>query len=154
MVNNYNEAYKDYYDKVRNKVKGKENNRGITNDYIYPSATNVGNYSYRRGSYNTSSNKKKFKYLDGFILRLIITFILFLGIFTLKVLPNKEAKEIYNICKSAINSKIDYSKIETTIESLGIDYDGIKSNIEEKYNEAIKVISDINLDDINEASTL
>ena len=157
MVNNYNEAYKDYYDKVRKKVKGKQSKVEkdfITKEDIYPKTSNVGNYTYRRAGYQVKPNKKKFRYIDGFILRLIITFMLFLGAFTLKVLPNKEAKEIYRISKSAINKDFDYTKLLVYIEKMGIDYNGVKENIEEKYNELIKQISNINLDDINKATNL
>lgn len=154
MINNYNEAYKDYYDKVRKKVKGKPNkvDKVInTKDYIYPSTANTGNYTYRRGNYQAKAGKKKFKYIDGFILRLILTFVLLLGVFTLKTLPNKESKEIYNIFKSAINSDFDYEKIIPNMEKIGFDYNDVKKNFEEKYNSVIKQISNINLDDINKA---
>ena len=174
MINNYNNAYKDYYDKVRKKAKGKENkisNEAITKDYIYPSTSStsnvyqgtsnayqgnsrIGSYNYRGSNKNSNYNKKKFRYLDGFILRLIVTFILFLGVFILKVIPNEEAKDIYKTIKTTISSDFDFKKLENSIESIGIDYSGIKNNIEEKYNEVKKAILDINLDDINEASNL
>ncbi|MCF0147522.1 MAG: peptidase M23 [Clostridium sp.] len=157
MVNNYNEAYKDYYDKVRKKVSGNENkgdNGLMTKEYIYPNTSNVRNYTYGKGSYQINSSKKKYKYIDGFIIRLIITFMLFLVAFTLKVLPNKEAKELYQICKTSINSEFNYKKLLSGVEKLGFDYSGIKNNIEEKYKEVINQINDMNLDDKNNGLNL
>lgn len=157
MINNYNEAYRDYYDKVRKKVKGKQSkiDRVVsTKEDIYPSTANVGNYAYRRGSYQAKSGKKRFKYIDRFILRLILTFMLFLGVFTLKILPNNEAKEFYNTFKAAISSNYDYEKLISDADKLGINYKDIKSNLEEKYNSVINQISDINLDDINKTLKL
>lgn len=72
MVNNYNEAYKDYYDKIRRKVKVKEDKESsvhMSKEYIYPNTSNVRNYTHARGSYKVSSIKKKHKYIDGFIIR-------------------------------------------------------------------------------------
>ncbi|MCI6693623.1 MULTISPECIES: peptidase M23 [unclassified Clostridium] len=157
MVNNYNEAYKDYYDKIRRKVKVKEDKESsvhMSKEYIYPNTSNVRNYTHARGSYKVSSIKKKHKYIDGFIIRLIITFILFLAVFTLKVLPNEEAKELYNICKSSISNDFNYTELLSGAEKFGFDYNGIKNNIEEKYKEVINQISNINLDDMNKALKL
>lgn len=157
MVNNYNEAYKEYYDKVRRKAKGNENrndNGHMTKDYIYPSTTNVRNYSYGRGINEANSNKKKYKYIDGLVIRLIITFMLFLAVFTLRVLPNKEAKELYKICKTSISSEFNYTEAFSGLEKFGFDYSGVKNNIEKKYKEVINQISNINLDDMNKALKL
>ncbi|MDU5107217.1 peptidase M23 [Clostridium sp.] len=157
MVNNYNEAYKEYYDKVRKKVSGNENkgDKGLmTKEYIYPNTSNVRNYTYGKGTYQINSSKKKYKYIDGFIIRLIITFMLFLVVFTLKVLPNKEAKELYKICKTSINSEFNYKGLLSGVEKLGFDYSGIKNNIEEKYKEVINQITNINLDDMNKGLNL
>ena len=157
MINNYNEAYKEYYDKVRGKSREKQREVDkliSTKDDIYPSKANVRNYNYRQGSYGVKSNKKNFKYIDRFIIRLILTFILFLGAFTLKVLPNEEAKEVYKVCKAAISKNFDFEKLIPSIEALGFNYSDFMDNIKEKYDEAINQISDINLDDINKASKL
>lgn len=157
MINNYSEAYKDYYNKVRGKVKGKTNKVDkvvSTREDIYPSTANVGNYTYRRSSYVAKSENKKFKYIDRFIIRLICTFVLFLGVFTLRVLPNNEAKEIYKFCKSAVSSNFNYEKLLSGVDELGFDYKNILKNIEEKYTNVISEISNINLDGINEALDL
>lgn len=157
MINNYSEAYRDYYNKVRGKVKGKTNKVDkvvSTREDIYPSTANVGNYTYRRGSYVAKSENKKFKYIDRFIIRLICTFVLFLGVFTLRVLPNNEAKEIYKFCKSAVSSNFNYEKLLSGVDELGFDYKNILKNIEEKYTNVISEISNINLDGINEALDL
>lgn len=157
MINNYSEAYRDYYNKVRGKVKGKTNKVDkvvSTREDIYPSTANVGNYTYRRSSYVAKSENKKFKYIDRFIIRLICTFVLFLGVFTLRVLPNNEAKEIYKFCKSAVSSNFNYEKLLSGVDELGFDYKNILKNIEEKYTNVISEISNINLDGINEALDL
>jgi hypothetical protein len=157
MINNYSEAYKDYYDKVRGKVKEKTTKIDkvvSTRDDIYPSISNVGNYSYRRDSYGVKSEKKKFKYIDRFIMRLICTFVLFLGVFTLRVLPNSEAKELYKICKSAVSSNFNYEKLLAVADKLGFDYKDILKNIEEKYTNVISEISNIKLEEINKTLDL
>ena len=157
MINNYNEAYKEYYKKVRKKVNGEQKEVDkvlITKGDIYPSTANVGSYTYRRADYQVKDTKKKFKYLDGFILRLILTFMLFLGVFTLKVLPNNETKEIYNTFKSAINSNNNYYNLNLNIEKFGFNYKDVKNGLEEKYNTIKKQISNIKLDDINKALNL
>ncbi|MDV4149975.1 peptidase M23 [Clostridium sp. AL.422] len=157
MINNYNEAYKEYYDKVRGRVKGKvsESNKVLmTKDDIYPSTANVGSYSYRRGSYQLKSSKKKFAFIDKFILKLILTFVLFLGVFTLKVLPNKEAKEYYKVFKTAISTDFDYKKVIPSIEGFGFNYSDVKNKFEEEYKNVINKISNINLDDISEVLKL
>ena len=79
---------------------------------------------------------------------------LFLVVFTLKVLPNKEAKELYKICKTSINSEFNYKGLLSGVEKLGFDYSGIKNNIEEKYKEVINQITNINLDDMNKGLNL
>lgn len=152
MINNYSDAYKDYYDKVRRKVKGKTDkiNKVVsTREDIYPSTSNVGNYTHTRGSYGMKSEKRNFRYIDRFIIRLICTFVLFLGVFTLRVLPNSEAKEIYKICKSAVSSNFNYEKLLSGVDKLGFNYKDILKNIEEKYTNVISQISNIKLDDIN-----
>lgn len=152
MINNYSDAYKDYYDKVRRKVKGKTDkiNKVVsTREDIYPSTSNVGNYTHTRGSYGMKSEKRNFRYIDRFIIRLICTFVLFLGVFTLRVLPNSEAKEIYKICKSAVGSNFNYEKLLSGVDELGFNYKDILKNIEEKYTNVISQISNIKLDDIN-----
>lgn len=157
MINNYSDAYKDYYDKVRGKVKGKTNKIDKvvrTRDDIYPSAANVENYTYRSGIYGVKSEKKKFKYIDRFIIRMICTFVLFLGVFTLKVLPNSEAKELYKICKVAVSSNFNYENLLSGVDKLGFDYKDILKNIEEKYTNVISEISNINLEDINKTLDL
>lgn len=157
MINNYSEAYKDYYDKVRGKVRNKTSKIDkvvSTRDDIYPSTSNVGSYTYTRGSYGAKSEKKKFKYIDRFIIRLICTFVLFLGVFTLRVLPNSEAKEIYKICKSAVSSNFNYEKLLSGVDKLGFNYKDVLKNIEEKYANVISEISNIKLEDINKTLDL
>lgn len=154
MVNNYNEAYRDYYERMRKVAKGKtkEVDKLINSrEDVYPSMTNVRSNSYNRGTYGVIKEKKKFKYIDGFILRLIITFAMFLGIFTLKIMPNEEAKEIYNICKTAINSNIDYNEVLSKVSKSGTSYNDILKNIEDKYSDIIK---NIKLEDLNKALNL
>ncbi|MBD7914767.1 peptidase M23 [Clostridium sp. Sa3CUN1] len=155
MVNNYNEAYRDYYERMRKRTSGstREVDKIVSSrEDIYPSMTNVrNNYNYNRGTYGIVKEKKKFKYIDRFILRLIITFTLFLGVFTLKIMPNQKAKEIYETCKTAINSNIDYNEVFSKIGKSGTSYNDILKNIEEKYSE---IIEDIKLEDLNKAFNL
>lgn len=153
MVNKYNEAYRDYYDRIRktNKNTKEINNIVSSRDDVYPSMMNVKNHSYKRATYGGKKEKKEFKYIDRFILRLIITFVLFLGVFTLKMMPNKEAKEIYDICKTSINSNIDYNMMISKIKKSDTNYSDILKNIEENYS---KIINNIKLEDLNKALNL
>ena len=154
MVNNYNEAYRDYYERIRKRVKSntKEIDKmGSSREDVYPSMANVRSNHYKKGTYGVIKEKKKFKYIDRFILRLIITFAMFLGIFTLKIMPNEEAKEIYDICKAAINSNIDYNEVLSKVSKSGTSYNDILKNIEDKYSDIIK---NIKLEDLNKALNL
>ncbi|VYU23299.1 peptidase M23 [Clostridium tertium] len=138
MVNYYRDAYSDYYKKMRGKVKDKDNKKEkifSSRDDIYPNTSNVRNYSYKAGTYGAKQEKKKFKYIDRLIGRLIITFLLFLGVFTLKVLPNEEAKMIYSTIKTEVNRTYDYTKVLDKAESVGINYKWVLNIVEEKYNE-------------------
>ncbi|WP_066895565.1 peptidase M23 [Clostridium nigeriense] len=154
MNNNYSEAYKDYYDKMRKKIKGNTNKMDKvihTREDVYPSMNNVGRYTYKRGSYGVIQEKKNFKYIDRFIIRLICTFVLFLGVFTLKVLPNKEAKDIYNVFKSAISSNINYDKLLSNINISGLKYKDILNSVEEKYS---NIKESIDLENLNKVLKL
>lgn len=154
MVNNYNEAYRDYYERMKKVAKGKtkEIDKVINSrEDVYPSMINVRSNSYNRATYGAIKVNKKFKYIDRFILRLIITFAMFLGIFTLKIIPNEEAKEIYNICKATINSSVDYNEVLSKVSKSGTSYNDILKNIEDKYSDIIK---NIKLEDLNKALNL
>ena len=138
MVNHYSEAYSDYYKRIRGKVKEKDNKKEklfSSRDDIYPNTSNVRNYSYRAGTYGMKQEKKKFKYIDIFIARLIITFLLSWGVFTLKVLPNEESKVIYSTIKTEVNRTYDYSKILDKAEAMGINYKWVFNIFEDKYQD-------------------
>ncbi len=144
----YREEYKDYYDKIRRKVKGKtpvNNKINSTRDDVYPSVRNVQDFTYRRGSYGMNTSKKNMGYIDKFILRLICTFILFLAVFTLKTVPNTEANKIYKICKSAVTSNFKYDTLLVGMEKMGIDYQSVFNTIEEKYIDVIGEIKELEL---------
>lgn len=154
MVNNYNEAYRDYYERMRRGVKGsttKADKKVGNRDDVYPNMANVRSHNYRRGTYGIGQEKKKFKYIDRFILRLIIACILLLGAFTLKIMPNEEAKEVYSICKAAINTNIDYNEVISKIKKPNANYTDILKNIEDNYS---KIIKSIKLEDLNKALNL
>lgn len=142
----YREEYKEYYDKIRKKVKGKTNKQDkitSTRDEIYPSVRNVHNFSYQRGSYGATTPKKNMGYIDRFILRLICTFLLFLGIFTLKTIPNSEAKKLYNICKTTVSTNFKYDNLLLSMEKMGVDYKSVLNVIEEKYTDVMGEIKNL-----------
>ncbi|MPM08883.1 hypothetical protein SDC9_55199 [bioreactor metagenome] len=144
----YREEYKDYYDKIRRKVKGKtpvNNKINSAREDIYPSARNVQDFTYRRGSYGMNTAKKNMGYIDKFILRLICTFILFLAVFTLKTVPNTEANKIYKICKGAVTSNFQYDTLLVGMEKMGIDYKSVFNIIEEKYTDVMGEIKELEL---------
>lgn len=144
----YREEYKDYYDKIRKKVKGKtpvNNKINSAREDIYPSVRNVQDFTYRRGSYGMNTAKKNMGYIDKFILRLICTFILFLAVFTLKTVPNTEANKIYKICKGAVTSNFKYDTLLVGMEKMGIDYKSVFNIIEEKYTDVMGEIKELEL---------
>ena len=62
----YREEYKEYYDKIRKKVKAKTDKKEKvinTRDDIYPNIRNVHNFSYQRGSYGARVPKKSMGYI-------------------------------------------------------------------------------------------
>lgn len=136
MVNHYSEAYSDYYKGIRGRVKEKDNKKErlfSTKEDIYPNTSNVQNYGYRAGSYGMKQEGKKYRYIDKFIARLIITLLLSLIVFTLKVVPNEEANAIYNTIKTEVNRTYDYSNILDKAEDIGINYKWVFNMIEDKY---------------------
>ncbi|MBQ6819980.1 MAG: peptidase M23 [Clostridium sp.] len=151
MSYSHDEAYRQYYDNIRKRVKGTESKVNTENnygEYIYPNTSNVRTYGYRRQGYKTKDyTKKNFKYIDGLIVRIIISLILSLGMFTLKTLPNKEAQNLYNLCKTTINTEYNYKELLDNMKKYGFDYEEIKESVVEKYN-SLKENAD-NTNDIN-----
>ena len=142
----YREEYKEYYDKIRKKVKAKTDKKEKvinTRDDIYPNIRNVHNFSYQRGSYGARVPKKCMGYIDKFILRLICTFLLFLGAFTLKTIPNSDAKKLYNICKTTVGANFNYENVLLGMDKMGIDYKSVLNVIEEKYTDVMGEIKNL-----------
>lgn len=123
-MNIYNDAYKSYYDTIRKKAKVEDKKEGIisSNQDIYPVKTQkrqVG-YSYNRATNNyynggfnqiNSNNKKKIKYIDKFILRIIISGLILVSLYSLKINENKQASKIFEICNENIRKEVDYSEL-------------------------------------------
>ena len=102
----YKNDYKVYYDEIIKKfnkgTKAKDNYQN-TSQEIYPRTSyNSGSYYYNRGTVKSSNGSFKVGYINRFIIRLILTFVIFLGAFSLKILDNKEAKVLYNKGKELI----------------------------------------------------
>ena len=114
-----------------------------TRDDIYPNIRNVHNFSYQRGSYGARVPKKSMGYIDKFILRLICTFLLFLGAFTLKTIPNSDAKKLYNICKTTVGANFNYENVLLGMDKMGIDYKSVLNVIEEKYTDVMGEIKNL-----------
>ena len=144
----YKKDYKVYYDGIIKKVnKGKETKKSYksTSEDIYPrtSYSSV-SYSYNRGAVKSNKPSMKIGYINRFIIRLILTFVIFLGAFTLKILDNKETKVLYDKGKEIVNKSYgleDIKNIENTIKNLNIGYEKFVASIEEKYEEAISVFN-------------
>lgn len=144
----YKKDYKVYYDGIIKKVnKGKETKKSYksTSEDIYPRTNYSGAaYSYNRGAVKGNKSSMKIGYLNRFIIRLILTFVIFLGAFTLKILDNKEAKVLYNKGKEIVNKSYgleNIQNIENTIKNLNIGYEKFVAGIEEKYEKAINVFN-------------
>lgn len=150
----YKNDYKVYYDEIIKKVnKGTrlKDNYQDTSQEIYPRTSYKGSsYSYNRGNVKSSNTSFKIGYINRFIIRLILTFVIFLGAFSLKILDNKEAKVLYNKGKEIVNKSYgleNMENIEKTLKSLNIDYKEFVSNIEEKYEKAINDIKVFNIEE-------
>lgn len=123
-MNTYNEAYKNYYDTIRKKVKVENKKEDLisSNQDIYPVKTQkrVGSYSYNNSynSYynrgrerNNSSSKYKIKYIDKFILRVILSGLILVSLYSLKVAKNEQLNKIFEICSKNIRQEVDYSNL-------------------------------------------
>ncbi|WP_300380233.1 hypothetical protein [Clostridium sp.] len=153
----YKKDYKVYYDEIIKKVnkgsKLKGNDRNISED-IYPRTNSrKASYYYNRESIKGNKPSGKIGYINRFIIRLILTFVIFLGAFSLKILENKEAKVLYSKGKEIINKSYGFENIEnienieSVMKSLNINYKELVSNIEEKYEKAINDIKVFKLQD-------
>lgn len=123
-MNAYNEAYKNYYDTIRKKVKVENKKEDLINSSqdIYPVKTQkrVGTYSYNN-SYNAyynrgrgksnSDGKYKIKYIDKFILRVILSGLILVSLYSLKVAKNEQVNKIFEICSENIRQEVDYSNL-------------------------------------------
>ena len=154
ILEKYKKDYKVYYDGIIKKVnrgtKTKDNYQNTSQD-IYPRTSyKGGSYSYNSGGVKNSNISSKMGYINRFIIRLILTFIIFLGAFSLKILDNKEAKVLYNKSKDIVNKSYgleNVENIEKTLKSLNIDYKEFVSSIEEKYEKAIGDIKVFNIEE-------
>lgn len=143
----YKKDYKVYYDGIINKVnkgnKSKESYKSTGED-IYPRTSySSAAYSYNRGVVKNNKSSIKIGYINRFIIRLILAFVIFIGAFSLKVLDNKETKVLYSKGKEIVNKSYgleNIKNIENTIKNFNIEYKDFFASIEEKYE---KVINDI-----------
>ena len=150
----YKKDYKAYYDGIINKVnkgeKSKKNYKSASED-IYPRVSSSGSsYYYNRSAINSNKPSMKMGYINRFIIRLIITFVIFLGAFSLKVLDNKEAKVLYSKGKEIMSKSYgleNIKNIENTIKNLNIEYKEFFASIEEKYENAINDIKVFNTEE-------
>lgn len=123
-MNAYNEAYKNYYDTIRKKVKVENKQEDIisSSQDIYPVKTQkrAGVYSYNnsynayynRGRGKSNSNSKyKVKYIDKFILRVILSGLILVSLYSLKVAKNEQVNKIFEICSKNIRQEVDYSNL-------------------------------------------
>lgn len=150
----YKKDYKLYYDEIikkANKGTKTKNNYKSTSEDIYPRVnSSSSSYYYNRSSIKDNKPSMKIGYVNRFILRLILTFVIFLGAFSLKVLDNEETKVLYNKGKEIMNKSYGFENIkniENTMKNLNIDYKEFVSNIEEKYEKAIKDIKVFNAEE-------
>lgn len=150
----YKNDYKTYYDEIIKKVnKGTNTKKSYksTSEDIYP-RTNYsgGSYYYSRGTVKNNKSSMKIGYINKFILRLILTFIIFLGAFSLKILDTKETKILYNKTKEMMNKSYGFENIkniENTMKKLNIDYEKFVANIEGKYEKVFDDIKVINIEE-------
>lgn len=132
----YNSEYRDYYDKIRKKFKGKnKKNLSGQNEDTYLSSRNL---NYKRGSFG--SDKREFKYLDKLVIRLICTFLLFLGAFTLKTAPGDNTKKLYDLAKNTIGSEFNQDSIRFVASKVGLNYDYISTLFQNQYTNVMNEI--------------
>ncbi|ASW43999.1 hypothetical protein [Clostridium isatidis] len=138
----YANEYSDYYNKLKERVKvkiGKNSERKNEKGDIYPRKRNNYGYSYKGQIYSSLKNEKKsITFLEKLIIKTVIALILLSGLFSLKITPNPEAKNIYTMIKKEINRTYDYKTISKNLEKIGIDTEAIMEVFQEKYNGFIK----------------
>ncbi|GAB6169305.1 hypothetical protein JCM1393_17650 [Clostridium carnis] len=172
-MSDYSREYRDYYNSLKSKVGGgeqskekiKQENAALhsTESDIYPIVKSQYGGSYQRGSYqrenyqrgsygynyrnsyqNGQDDSKKMGYINWFIIRLIGTSLLFLLVFSLKILPNKEAKDIYATCKEVVSTDFQYKDFFNNLKNISGDYseviDGTLKGLEDKYTDVLKNI--------------
>ena len=150
----YKNDYKMYYDGIINKVnkggKSKKDYKNTSED-IYPKvSSSSGSYYYNRTAIKGKKTSIKIGYINRFIIRLIITFVIFLGAFSLKVLDNEETKVLYSKGKEIMSKSYgleNIKNIENIIKNLNIEYKDFLASIEEKYENAINDIKVFNIEE-------
>lgn len=156
---NYNNEYKAYYETLRGKVKSmkvKEGSINIFEKEITPirrteqAKSYSGGYRSYRGNREAyrygnkiKEEKKKFKFIDKIILKLIVTLLLFLCVFIFKISPNKNVKVIYENFNKEINKNYDLTFARSVIYKLGIDLEGVEGIIEKIEDGTSEVIKEI-----------
>lgn len=144
----YANEYSDYYNKLKGQVKAKINkNNEVNNEkgYIYPRTRKNYGYSYRGQIYSPlKSEKKSITFLERLVIKSIITLILFVGLLSLKIIPNPQAQGIYTLIKGEINRTYDYQVINSNLEKIGIDTEEIVKFFQEKYDDIVKEINILN----------
>lgn len=156
---NYNNEYKTYYENLRGKVKSMKVKDDVINTFqkeITPIRRTAqvksygGSYrgyrvnreNYRHGK-KTNDEKRKIKFIDKIVLKLIVTLLLFLSVFIFKISPNKDVKVIYESFNKQINKSYDLTFARSVIDKLGIDLELVEDVIEKIENKTSEVMKEI-----------
>lgn len=98
-------------------------------------------YGYSGGrEFNNSIEHKNMlgKLANKFIFQLTGTFILFACVITIKSLPNEQTKQVYAVCKAAIDKNFDYKEFIDDVKTVNIMDEVNKLKVNLKIDDAIK----------------
>lgn len=102
MMRSYGQAYKNYYSNIRNSVNPRGGN--------YKSAS-IEELLYSDRKIKSKKSKNKiFNIADLLIKQLIGAIVLFVLVFTLKMLPSEKAQSVYLFSESLVKSDFDYKE--------------------------------------------
>ncbi|MGL5353049.1 MAG: hypothetical protein ACRDA5_06970 [Clostridium sp.] len=117
-------------------------------------------YGYNGGGdFNNGVEQKNMlgKLANKFIFQLVVTFILFAAVITMKSIPNEQSKEVYAACKEAINKNFDYKEFIEDVKTVNIMDEVNKLKVNLNLDDAIKTGTDegkdINTEKVDDIDT-
>lgn len=104
-MNNYGDAYRNYYSGIKTRVNPRGKHYG---------GTSIEDLLYKK------SKKKQFNLGEVFIKQLIGAIVLFVLAFTIKMTPSEEAQSIYTYSKQVVKTDFNYQSFVDYIKNFDI----------------------------------